>query len=134
MPFWRLYYHLVWSTKDRLPLITENIEKDLVGYIAGKSDFLGCQIQALGCVENHIHIVVSIPPTIAVADYISKIKGASSHHVNHQLLPRPNSFRWQEGYGAFSISQKQLKHVVEYVVNQKEHHRKQTLIPIFEQQ
>jgi REP element-mobilizing transposase RayT len=69
MALWRIYYHLVWATKDRLPLITEDIEAEFHHYIIGKADALGCITHAVGGVEDHIHMVVSIPPKLSVSEF-----------------------------------------------------------------
>jgi putative transposase len=85
MAFWRLYYHLVWAMKERELLISPNLETKLYGYIIGKADALSCIVHAIGGMEDHIHLVVSIPPTLSIADFVKKIKGSSSYHWNHSL-------------------------------------------------
>ena len=80
MAFWRTYYHLIWAIQNRQPLITSTREKELYGYIIGKADYLGCIIHAIGGVEDHLHIVASIPPKLSIADFVKKIKGSSSYH------------------------------------------------------
>ncbi|MGL4620087.1 IS200/IS605 family transposase [Chroococcidiopsis sp.] len=126
MALWRLYYHLVWATKQRQPLITSNKELELYHYIIGKSDALNSIIHAIGGIEDHIHIVVSIPPTLAIAEFVKKIKGSSSHHLNHSPKLDSEKFAWQEGYGVFSMGSKQLEGAIAYVQNQKIHHSKGT--------
>jgi REP element-mobilizing transposase RayT len=133
MALWRLYYHLVWATKERLPLITTDIEPHLYGYIIGKAHALGCITHALGGIEDHIHNVVSIPPKISVAEFVKNIKGSSAHYVNHGGFKYPSKFVWQRGYGVFSFGAKQLERAVEYVKNQKQHHRDGTIISYLEQ-
>ncbi|MBW4510529.1 MAG: IS200/IS605 family transposase [Scytonematopsis contorta HA4267-MV1] len=122
MPLWRLYYHLVWTNKERQPMITLNKETELYGYIIGKSDALNCIVHAVGGTENHIHLVVSIPPTLAISEFTKKIKGSSSHHLNHSLNFDYQPFSWQEGYGVFAFGSKQLEQTIAYVNNQKIHH------------
>lgn len=73
MALWRLYYHLIWATKERQPLITPNIETKLYSYIIGKADALGSIIHAIGGIENHIHLVASIPPKISISDFVKNI-------------------------------------------------------------
>ncbi|WP_372743784.1 IS200/IS605 family transposase [Nostoc sp. C052] len=87
MSLWRLYYHIAWATKERQLLITSDKETDLYNYIIDKSNSLNCRLHAIGGIEDHIHLVVSIPPTIAIAEFVKKIKGSSSHHFNHNLCP-----------------------------------------------
>lgn len=131
MAYWRLYYHLVWATKERLPLITAEREARLYPYIVAKADSLGCIIHAIGGIEDHIHVVVSIPPKLAIADFVKNIKGSSAHYLN-QHLPAAEKFAWQEGYGVFSLGSKQLQRAVAYVNNQKIHHLQGTAIASLE--
>ena len=75
MALWRLYYHLVWATKERNPFITQDIEPALYGYIIGKAQALNCIIHAIGGMENHIHLVASVPPKVSVLiDSMSTLK------------------------------------------------------------
>jgi len=131
MAYWRLYYHLVWATKERLPLITSEREAKLYPYIIAKADSLSCIIHAIGGIENHIHVVVSIPPKLAIADFIKNIKGSSAHFLN-QHSSSTNKFVWQEGYGVFSLGSKQLHQAVDYAKNQKIHHLQGTAIASLE--
>ncbi len=130
MPFYQLYYHLVWATYKREPMITEKVEKLIFGTILNKAKDLGCTIHAIGGVDDHIHVAITIPPKLNVAEVIGQLKGASSHYVNQQL--GPGSFRWQRGYGALSFSSRIMEPIVAYIRNQKVHHRKNTTIAIFE--
>jgi putative transposase len=122
MSLWQLYYHIVWATKERQPLIIPHKEPDLYDYMIGKSDSLRCIVHAIGGMEDHIHLVVSIPPTMAIAEFVKNIKGSSSYYFNHSLTATSNKFAWQEGYGVFSLGSKQLEQAVNYVKNQKNHH------------
>ena len=133
MALWRVYYHIVWTTKERLPLITPDIETTLYGYLIGKANALGTITHAIGGVQDHIHVVASIPPKLSVAELVKRLKGSSSHYVNHSLANYPDSFRWQRGYGVFSLGQKQLDIAVAYVRNQKKHHREGTVFSALEQ-
>jgi REP element-mobilizing transposase RayT len=132
MAFWSLYYHLVWATKDRLPLITEEVERKLYGYITIKIEEMASIFYAIGGVEDHIHLVVSIPPKVAVSNFIAKIKGSSSHYVKAEL--NNSSFSgWQQGYSVFSFGKKDLERAISYVKNQKQHHKNGTTILKLEQ-
>jgi REP element-mobilizing transposase RayT len=122
MAYWQLYYHLVWATKNREPLITPELEPELFKYLRGKGLELGGVVHAVGGMEEHGHVVVSIPPRIAIGDYVGKLKGASSHWVTH-LSGYKEPFAWQEGYGVLSFSKRSLPQVVQYVLLQREHHR-----------
>jgi putative transposase len=117
----QIYLHCVWSTWDRLPLISQDIEKGIYKSILEKCKEKGCIVIALGGTPNHLHLVVRFPSTISVADFIKEIKGSSSHLVTHQL--RPNEFfKWQGSYAVFSVSEKDLRRIKSYVEHQKEHH------------
>lgn len=133
MALWRLYYHLIWATKERQPLINLDIEAKLYGYIIGKADSLGCIVHAIGGIEYHIHLVISIPPALSIAELVKNIKGSSSYYLNHALSAGINKFGWQEGYGVFSMGSKQLQQAVAYVRNQKAHHLNKTTVMNLEQ-
>ena len=131
MTYWRLHYHLIWGTFERQPTLTGDREKVFYGVLYGKAKELGLKVHAAGNEDDHVHVVVSIPPKLAVADCVKHIKGASAYAINHM----PNSdgqFKWQEGYGALSIGERSLETVMAYTANQKEHHRDQTLLSIYE--
>ena len=134
MPFWRIFYHFVWATVDRQPLIVPDVEPQLYGYIVGKADSLGCITHAIGGVEDHIHVVASIPPKLSLAGYVQHIKGGSAHHLNTNLMKEGVKFNWQRGYGVFSLDSKQVKRVVAYVLNQKQHHQQGDIILALEQE
>jgi putative transposase len=132
MALWRTYYHLIWSTSARQPLITPEIEQELYSYIIGKSDALGCIVHAVNGVTDHIHIVVSIPPKISISDYVKQIKGSSAYHMNHIPSASQLAFAWQSGYGVFTLGSKQLEIAKAYVENQKIHHQQGTTIKLLE--
>lgn len=131
MPYWRLFYHIVWGTKNRLPLIESTWEAELHGYIRGKAAALECIPHAINGMPDHIHVVISIPPKLSVATLIGQLKGASSHRVNEIFISN-NSFAWQAEYGVSSFSEKALPTLVEYVKNQKKHHANNTFTPAME--
>lgn len=126
MPYWKLFYHVVWSTKYRLPLIDPAWEEDLYGYMWGKATALECIPHAINGTADHTHVVISIPPKLAIATVIGQLKGASSHCTN-QILVADRSFAWQTEYSVFSFSERSLVPVVEYVNNQKRHHAEQSI-------
>ena len=116
------YYHLVWSTKDREPYISPEIEGRLYGYIRTRCEDLGVFVYALNGTENHTHLVCSIPPRLAISEVMEKLKGASSHFINHLGDTRLRLY-WQPGYGGLTFAKKDLKRIVDYVESQKMHHR-----------
>ena len=130
MPYWKLLYHIVWSTKERLPLLTRSAESQVYGFIRGKAVGLGATVFALGGTEDHVHVVAAIPPRIAVARFIGQIKGVASARYNKAHPESP--IYWQAEYGAFSFDVKRLPNYVSYVERQKEHHTQRTTIPLLE--
>lgn len=134
MALWRLYYHLVWATKNREPLIDRQREEKLYSYLIGKADSLKCIVHAVNGTEDHIHVIASIPPVLSIADFVKQIKGSSAHYLNHLGANNETSFGWQAGYGVFSMGHKQLEQAVAYVNNQKLHHAQGTIIPSLERE
>jgi REP element-mobilizing transposase RayT len=122
---------MVWSTKDREPLIQPEFEADLHNVIAGKAQELGAFVYAVGGIEDHAHLVASVPPSISLAEFIGQVKGNSSHFVNHVPAPTMH-FAWQAEYGVVSFGGKQLDFVVKYVKNQRKHHLEGQVIPFLE--
>ncbi len=125
MSYWRLFYHVVWGTKNRLSLIDPAWEADLYGYIWGKATALECIPHAINGMPDHFHIAISIPPKLAIATLIGQLKGASSHHINEKY--GEGLLVWQAEYGVLSFSEKSLPTIVSYVKNQKTHHAGNTL-------
>ncbi|MBE9221373.1 IS200/IS605 family transposase [Cyanobacterium stanieri LEGE 03274] len=125
MAYWQLYYHIVWATKERLPLINFSIEERLHKYIVNKSKEFSCIVHGINSMPNHIHLLVSIPPNMAVSEYVRKIKGSSSNFVGKI---DNNAFYWQNGYGIFTVGKRGLPMVIDYIKNQKQHHRDNTII------
>jgi putative transposase len=121
----RLYIHAVWSTKDRRSLITPSLQAKLYPYIGGIARKQNFTTVAVGGVEDHIHILLALPSSLAVAKAIQLLKGNSAKWVN-ETVAVPGGFAWQEGYGAFTIGVSQVERTVAYIEGQAEHHRKQT--------
>jgi putative transposase len=106
----------------------------LTVYLKRAKSAVGCIIHAIGGIENHIHLVVSIPPKLSIAEFVKTLKGSSAYHYNHSLSDGQQQFSWQEGYGIFSLGGKQLPEAMDYVNNQKIHHSQGTTIPLLEQE
>jgi putative transposase len=118
-------YHCVFSTKERRKSITRDFQKRLCPYLGGIARDNEMKALSVGGTEDHVHILLSLPATIAVAKAIQLIKGGSSKWV-HDTFPEFQRFAWQEGYGAFSIGVSQVLSTLRYIQNQEEHHRRQT--------
>ena len=131
MPYWRLHYHLVWRTFRRLPLLTDDCFAVVRRSIYSRARRLGAVVHDVGGTDDHVHVVVSIPPTVAVATCVGQLKGASSHSANEWLAAR-SRFRWGERYGALTVGDQALETVIAYVQNQREHHSRKTLSSVLE--
>jgi REP element-mobilizing transposase RayT len=118
----RLYLHLVWATWDRLPMIGPGIERRLYRNIESEARGMGCTVLALNGMPDHVHLFVSFPTTIAIANLVKQVKGVSSNFVNDTLKPDVQ-FKWQGSYGAFTVSRWDVDKIANYVRKQKEHHR-----------
>ncbi len=128
----RLYLHLVWGTWDRQPLITPDIERPLYRCIQKEAQAQNCKVLALNGVADHVHLLVSFPATLTVADLVKQVKGVSSRFVNDQLSPA-TYFKWQGFYGAFTVSRWDVAKIKNYIKRQKEHHAANDLRPEFEE-
>jgi len=131
MTYWRLHYHIIWATYNREPIITPEREKMFYGVLYKKGEELRLKIHAAGNIEEHVHVVLSIPPKIAVADCVRYLKGASAFAINH-MAGSDGQFKWQGGYGALTVGERSLEIVMEYAAKQKEHHRENRLVEAYE--
>ena len=120
-PFAQIYLHCVWSTWDRLPLITPDVERRLYGAILDKCRELKCIPIRIGGIEDHLHLLLRLPTTITVATWLKEVKGSSSHLMTHEIKPS-EFFKWQGAYGVFSLGYDDIPTVKEYIRNQKKHH------------
>lgn len=116
-----LLFHIVFATKNRLPLINDDIRTELHKYLCGTSNALGAKCIAVGGVEDHVHLFIKLKPTICLSDFMRRLKSSSSAWVRRN---KNHEFTWQARYGAFSVSQSNAESVKEYIRNQKRHHRK----------
>ena len=133
MPYWRLFYHVVWATKDRLPTIDASREETIRRSIRVTCEEHGAPIHAIGVMPDHIHLAVSVPPRIALSDFLHALKGSSSHLINRiGEEPRHDTFAWQPEYGILSFGERSLLDVVAYVENQAAHHAAADLLPAYE--
>jgi len=121
-PYTQLFVHVVWSTWDRLPLLTKGLRERVYACIQAECEAMGARVHGIGGTEHHVHVLVQMPTTVSVAILVKQMKGSSSHLVNHELRSAPE-FKWQGGYGAFTVSKSVGKTVREYIMNQEAHHR-----------
>ena len=121
----QILYQFVFSTKNRIPSLTEANRAELYKYIWGILTQKKCHLYRIGGITDHIHIVTHVHPTIALANLIKDIKLASSSFIkNNNLFPEFES--WQDGYGAFTYSFNEKDRLIEYVKNQEVHHATKT--------
>lgn len=116
--------HCIFSTKDRRPIITNALHERLFPYLGGIARANKMILLAVGGIEDHIHLLISLPRTLSISKAMQLIKGGSSKWI-HDTFPEHRSFEWQEGYGAFSVSTSNKAKVIAYINNQREHHKKQ---------
>jgi putative transposase len=115
--------HFTWHTKSNTPVLMEMIESRLHQYIKHRVlETKGVLFHEIGGTDDHVHLVVSIPSTVLISDWIGKLKGASSYYINHEIANR-KVLEWQDGYGVVSFGIKDLEWVAKYVRNQREHHK-----------
>ncbi len=131
-PFTQLYLHCVWATWDRQPLLTPQLEQPVYAVVLSKCHELKCEPLAIGGMPDHIHLLVRLHTTVAVADLLKEVKGASSHLVTHVITPG-EFFKWQGAYGAFTLRKEDAPVVKGYIERQKEHHARNELQQEWEQ-
>jgi putative transposase len=117
-----LHYHLIFSTKNRAPWIRQEIEEGIWKYLGGIARQNDMKALQIGGIEDHVHLVIAIPATLAVSKALQLLKGGSSHWI-HETFPELAPFQWQDGYGAFTVSKSRLSDTIHYVAHQREHHK-----------
>ena len=112
--------HLVFSTKDRAPLLTPNITAELYPYLASVARDAGCECYRIGGVEDHIHLAIRLSRTATIAHLVEQLKTCSSKW----LKPKSRNFAWQRGYAAFSTNPSDADTLIHYIDTQEDHHQK----------
>ena len=120
-----IYVHLVFSTKNRIPLIVPEIQPHLWAYLGGVCNALNCHAVQVGGTDDHVHVLCLLSRDIAVKELVAKIKAESSRWIKAQSPSIPD-FYWQTGYGAFSVNPQECQTAVQYIANQAEHHKKRS--------
>jgi putative transposase len=120
-----LLIHIVFSTKDRAPVLTSAILPDLYAYLATVARNTGCECFCAGGVADHVHLAIRLSRTIAISDLIGELKTSTSRWLKTQS-PALTHFAWQNGYGAFSVGPADLEALRKYIQTQEEHHKKHT--------
>jgi putative transposase len=118
-----LLVHSIFSTKDRRPMIVPEIKAEMLPVIGGIIRNIKGKAYAINGTADHLHLLMSLPPSLSVSEAIQKIKANSSRWV-HEKWPKHKVFGWQEGFAAFSVSKSNVPGVIKYIDTQEEHHRK----------
>ena len=121
--FTNLLTHVLFSTKDRMPLIQPGLKSDLGAYLGGTVRQLQGKAVTINGATDHIHLLLWMPPTVPTSETLRVLKSNSSRWVNKERGAR-SAFAWQTGYGAFSVSHSNAPSVVRYIREQEEHHRR----------
>ncbi len=116
-----LLFHIVFSTKERFPFITNEYRRRLYEYIGGTIRGLGGICIEIGGVADHIHMIVRLRPNYDVSKFLQDLKPSVTRWARDNIHPK---FEWQDGFGAFTIGESQVPGVRRYIQNQEEHHRK----------
>ncbi|MDB6070694.1 MAG: Transposase-like protein [Verrucomicrobiales bacterium] len=115
--------HVVFSTKNRQRWITPDIEENVWRYLGGICRDQGAKAIMVGGVEDHVHLLIGLPPALALSEMMRRLKGESSKWISTEW-PAMAAFSWQDGYGAFSIGQSQVTKTINYIAGQRGHHAK----------
>ena len=120
----KIIVHVVFSTKNREPVLSKAVRCDLFAYMIGILNSLDCVTVTINGVEDHVHALIIVSKTISVSKMMAEMKGGSSRWLNSRDATTEH-FAWQAGYGAFSVSESNISNVIEYIVAQEERHKKQ---------
>jgi REP element-mobilizing transposase RayT len=123
----QIHIHVVFAVQNRISLMTESWREELYKYITGILQNHGHKMMQVGGMSDHIHILFGLCPVESLSDLMKAVKGESSEWINKNRFVKGH-FSWQEGYGAFSHSKSQLNNVIQYIINQPEHHKKRDMV------
>jgi len=121
----QLYVHIVFAVKGRLNLITKKWKEKLYQYITGIINNKNQKLMIINGMPDHLHLLIGFKPDCSLSDLVRDIKANSSKWINDNRFVM-GRFEWQTGFGAFTISQSQIKTIINYILNQEEHHYKKT--------
>lgn len=121
--FHNLLFHVVFSTKDRVPSIDAELRSDLFPYIGGIVRQMDCTARLVNGTKDHVHLLMNLRADISVSECVRVVKANSSRWV-HETQPRRSAFAWQTGYGAFTVSASNENAVFQYIQNQEKHHQR----------
>ena len=121
----QIYLQMVFAVKYRNAVIDKAWRSQLLGVIGNLINEANCKTIIVNGVEDHVHCFVGLRPVVSVSELMKTVKAKSSKYINDHRLT-PERFEWQDGYGVFSYSQRDVDHIYKYVQNQEEHHQKQS--------
>jgi putative transposase len=120
--FHQLYYHFAWATQSRMDLIHRDFRPELMKIINEETKTRGGWPIRHNAMPDHVHLLVRLPPTLKISEFIGQVKGAATHRINEEIRPS-FKLKWQEGYGVLSLRKDELAKVSRYIDNQETHHR-----------
>ncbi len=123
--FNKIWIHAIWATKERVPLITPEIEQQVYGFVRSQFIECGCPVRIINGMPDHVHCLFLLNPQKAITEVIKQVKGSTSHSINEKNITA-DKFAWQTGYASYSVSESVLEKVFVYIKNQKQHHAKKT--------
>jgi REP element-mobilizing transposase RayT len=123
----QICYHIVFSTKDHQPTLWADRREDLLRYIWGIIKNRHGHLYRINGVEDHLHILSSLHPTVCLADFVKDVKTGSALWIKENSVFKSFS-HWQEGYGAFTCSRRDIDDLIEYIKRQQEHHRRTSFV------
>ena len=132
MPYTKVMIHFIWTTKNRIPIISKDLKPLLLSHIKENSILKQIFIDTLNCVEDHIHLLISLGTEQKISKIAMLIKGESSFWINKQKIIK-QKFEWQDEYIALSVSESAIDKVRQYIMNQEEHHKKKTFMQEYEE-
>lgn len=121
----QVYIQAVFAVKYREAVVDKSWRSEFLGVIGNLINETGCKTMIVNGVEDHVHCLLGLKPTVSISELMKSIKAKSSKYVNEQGFT-DERFEWQEGYGVFSYSHSQVDSVYQYIANQEEHHKKQS--------
>ena len=121
----QIYLQTIFAVKYRATVIEKDWRPKLFGVIGNLINEANCKTIIVNGVEDHVHCFIGLKPVVSVSELTKTVKAKSSKYINDNSLT-PHRFEWQEGYGVFSYGQSQIDRVYKYILNQEEHHKKQT--------
>lgn len=118
----KIWIHVIWSTKNRIPIVENKYERTIYNCIENQFHELESPLKIINGMPDHVHCLFLLNPEKSISDVIKQVKGSTSHYINQNNLCS-SKFSWQTGHSAYSISESAVQTVYKYILNQKEHHK-----------